>query len=304
MNEWSVLAAETHAPGVLETVNTWGRDAQEFLMTRAADFGLRAVAALILYMIGRTIARVVIRIVRTAMERAKVEAMLVRFACNVLHAVMMAMVVIGSLQLMGVEMTSVTAIIATAGFAIGLALQGSLSNFASGIMLVIFKPFRVGQRVDVGGVSGTVEEIHLFTTIMRTGDNTQIIIPNGQITSGVICNYNALPTRRIDLVIGCGYADDLRAVKRYLLRVIQEDSRILKDPEPLVAVDELGNSSVNFVVRPWVKTEDFQTVRRDLLEKIKLGFDAEGFTIPYPSQDLYVHPDPVAASGLRVVDAA
>ncbi|MCA9090603.1 MAG: mechanosensitive ion channel [Planctomycetaceae bacterium] len=304
MYAWSVLALDMQDLGVTKTVETWVEQAQLFLVTRAADFGLRAVAALILYYTGRWAAQLVVQIARSAMHRAKVDTMLVKFASNVMYAVMMTLVVIGSLQLMGVDMTSMTAIIATAGFAIGLALQGSLSNFASGIVLVIFKPFRVGQRVDIGGSAGTVEEIHLFTTILRTGDNTQIIIPNGKITSGVITNFNALPTRRIDLVVSCGYADDLRAVKGFLTHLVTSDPRILKDPSPLVAVDDLATSSVNFVVRPWVRTDDYQAVRRDLLEQIKLGFDSEGFTIPFPSQDLYVHANPQADNVLKISSAA
>jgi small conductance mechanosensitive channel len=170
-----------------------------------------------------------------------------------------------------------------------LALQDSLSNFASGVMLMLFKPFRVGDFVRAGGSEGIVEEIDIFHTKMRTGDNIRIIVPNGSITGGTIENFNAKPTRRIDLVIGCGYNDDLRAVKQFLESTLADDARILADPTPTVAVSALGASSVDFVVRPWVKTEDYWATRWDLTERIKLGFDDRGFTIPYPSRDVYVH---------------
>jgi small conductance mechanosensitive channel len=156
-------------------------------------------------------------------------------------------------------------------------------------MLILFKPIRVGDFVEAGGTSGTVEEITIFNTMMRTGDNKQVIVPNGAIISDNIVNYSAKPTRRIDLVIGCGYGDDLRAVKAFLEEIVRSDDRILPEPEPVVAVSELGDSSVNFVVRPWVRTSDYWTVLWDLTEQIKLGFDDRGFNFPFPSRDVYMH---------------
>lgn len=288
------LLAEDSSVSQLETllnqsqVNNWLNDAKQFVTERAVDLGLRLAAAGILYMVGRWVVAIAVRLAKKGLERAKMDPMLVGFAGNVLHAVLTTLVIIGSLQLLGIEMTSLTAMIAAAGFAIGLALQGSLSNFASGLLLVIFKPFRVGDKVDAGGTTGRVEEIHLFTTILRTSDNAQIIVPNGQITSGTITNFSAFPTRRIDLIIGCGYADDLKAVKAFLQKLIKNHPRVLQDPEPVVMVADLAESSVNFHVRPWVRTEDYGLVRSELLEAIKLGFDEQGFTIPFPSHDVYV----------------
>jgi len=198
-------------------------------------------------------------------------------------------VVIAAIDRLGIDTTSFAAILAAAGLAVGLALQGSLSNFASGVMLILFKPFKVGDFVEAGGSAGSIEEIHIFNTIMRTGDNVQIIIPNSTITDGTITNYSAKETRRIDLVVGCGYDDDLKAVKEFLVALLKADERILLDPEPFVAVSELGDSSVNFVVRPWVKSEDYWTTRWDLTACIKIGFDEQGFNIPYPTQDVNMH---------------
>jgi small conductance mechanosensitive channel len=168
-------------------------------------------------------------------------------------------------------------------------LQGSLSNFAAGVLIIIFKPFQVSDFIEGGGTKGVVEEVHVFHTLMRTGDNIRIVVPNSQMTGGNISNYSAKDTRRIDIAIGCGYGDDLQAVKEFLLQTITADERVLSDPEPAVALAELGDSSINFNVRPWVNNEDYWAVKADLLEAIKLGFDARGFNIPYPTQDVHVH---------------
>jgi small conductance mechanosensitive channel len=168
-------------------------------------------------------------------------------------------------------------------------LQGSLSNFAAGVLIIIFKPFQVGDYIEGGGTSGVVEEVHVFHTLMRTGDNIRIVVPNSQMTGDTIKNYSDKDTRRIDMIIGCGYGDDLLAVKDFLMQTITADERVLTEPEPAVALDELGDSSINFKVRPWVKNEDYWAVKSDLLEAIKLGFDARGFNIPYPTQDVHVH---------------
>jgi small conductance mechanosensitive channel len=202
---------------------------------------------------------------------------------------MMTFVIIAAISKLGVNTTSLTAIIAAAGLAVGLALQDSLSNFASGVMLILFRPFAVGNFVEAGGTSGIVEEIHIFHTVMKTPDNQRIVIPNSAITGGNIKNFSALPTRRINLTIQCGYEDDLRAVKDFLWEVIRADDRVLDDPEPFVGVTELAASGVNFAFRPWTKSEDWWATLCDMTEKIKLGFDERGFTIPYPTQDIHVH---------------
>ena len=253
------------------------------------DFFLNLLGAVVIFFVGRWVAGILIRVIEKLMERAKLDDTLAKFLGNIGYALMMTFVVVGAIDQLGVDTTSLAAILAAAGLAIGLALQGSLSNFAAGVMLILFQPFKVGDFVNAGGTSGVVEEIHIFNTLMRTGDNVLIVVPNGQITSSTISNYSAKPTRRIDLVVGCGYGDDLKAVKDYLLELIAADDRILKDPEPVVAVHELADSSVNFVVRPWVDNSDYWNVRWDLTEKIKTGFDERGFNIPFPQQDVHVH---------------
>ncbi len=258
------------------------------IQEKGMDFAMNLLAAIAIFVLGRWVAKILRSFVGKLMTRAKVDETLTKFLCNILFSLLMIFVVIASIDRMGVDTTSFAAILAAAGLAVGLALQGSLSNFASGVMLILFKPFKVGDYVDAGGTAGVIEEIHVFNTLMRTGDNVQIIVPNSQITSGKITNYSTKPTRRIDLVIGCGYDDDLKAVKEYLRSVVTGDDRILHEPEPVVAVNELGDSSVNFVVRPWVNNTDYWAVKWDLIEAIKTGFDEKGFTFPYPQRDVHV----------------
>jgi small conductance mechanosensitive channel len=252
-------------------------------------FAINLLAALAILIIGRWVARLLTGAVRRMMNKANVDETLIKFLANIVYTILMLVVALAAVNRLGVDTTSFAAILAAAGLAVGFALQGSLSNFASGVMLILFKPFKVGDFVDAGGTSGVVEEIQIFNTLLRTGDNVQIIVPNSQITSGKITNFSAKETRRIDLVVGCGYGDNLKEVKEFLETLLAQDERILEDPAPVVAVNELGDNSVNFVVRPWVKASDYWATRWDLTERIKTGFDERGFNIPYPTRDLYVH---------------
>lgn len=211
-------------------------------------------------------------------------SLLQQFGINAILAV-----VIATINQLGVETTSLLAVVATAGLAIGLALQGSLSNFASGVMIVGFRPYKVGDFIEAGGVSGTVEQVQIFTTVLRTGDNRQVIVPNSQIMAGDITNYSANPTRRVDLVASCSYDDDLDHVRKVLEGIVADDDRLLDEPATSIAVTELGDSSVNFIVRPWVKSGDYWAVRCDMTEQIKKRFDAEGLSIPYPQRDVHVY---------------
>jgi small conductance mechanosensitive channel len=246
------------------------------------------VMAILIYVIGRWIATLLVKLSRKLMTKAKVDPLLVNFIGSMLGGLLTLVVIIASLDRLGVNTTSLIALIGAAGLAIGLALQGTLANFASGVLLIVFKPFKVGDFVEAGGVSGVIEEIRIFNTMFRTGDNKEMIVPNGQIYGGTIVNYSARATRRIDLTIGIGYDADIKLAKETLNALIKADERILADPAPVIAVSELADSSVNFVVRPWVKSGDYWGVYWDLLESVKLTFDEKGISIPYPQMDVHV----------------
>lgn len=263
--------------------------ATEFVTTNGLDLALNLVTAIVVFVVGKWVAGILTRLLDKGLKRASIDATLASFLSNIARYLLIAFVCLAALDQLGVDTTSLAAVMGAAGLAVGFALQGSLSNFASGVMIILFKPFQVGDFIEAAGTSGTVEEISIFSTLMKTGDNKQIIVPNGAIYDGTIVNFSAKPMRRIDLVVGCGYNDDLRAVKAFLTVLVESDERILKDPAPVVAVGELGDSSVNFVVRPWVASSDYWAVLWDLNERVKLGFDERGFTIPYPTQDLHLH---------------
>lgn len=254
-----------------------------------AVYGLKVIAAIAIFLIGRAIAKMLKAGVAKTMQRGKSDPILISFTTNMLYAALLAFVIIAALGQIGIQTTSFIAILGAAGLAVGLALQGSLSNFAAGVLMIIFRPFKQGDFIEGAGVSGVVEEVHIFNTIMRTGDNKTVIIPNGGLMNGNIINYSTKPTRRIDLVIGIGYDDDLKKAKQLLSELMQTEPRILKNPEPTIGLLELGDSSVNFAVRPWVNSADYWGVHFDLLEAIKLRFDQEGISIPYPQQDIHLH---------------
>ena len=215
--------------------------------------------------------------------------MLLKFLGNIAYGILLVAVVLAAVDSLGVNVTSLMAILGAAGLAVGLALKDSLSNFASGVMIIIFRPFNIGDFVTAGGSSGVVDEIGLFATLMHTGDNQRIIVPNSAILNGTIVNTSALSTRRIDLVIGIGYDDNIGQARDIIMGILEADERIFKDPAPDVAVAELGDSSINLNVRPWVNAADYWTVRPDLLEHIKVQLDSAGISIPYPQQDVHMH---------------
>lgn len=262
----------------------------------AIDFGVKAIVALLIFVIGRWIARQATKFVKKLLKRAKVEDTLERFLSNLLHALLMIVVVIATINQLGIQTTSLLAILGAAGLAVGLALQGSLANFAAGVLLVAFRPYKVGDFIEAGGVAGSVIEVQIFTTVIKSGDNKKIIVPNAQIMSGTITNYSANPTRRVDLVAGCGYDDDLDKVRRVLEDIVKADDRVLDEPAVTIAVSELADSSVNFVVRPWVNSADYWGVYFDLTEQIKKRFDAEGISIPYPQRDVHLYEHKTADS--------
>lgn len=239
--------------------------------------------------IGLWLAKRIKNMLVSLMEKRGIDTLLATFMGSIAHILISAFVLIAALGELGIQTTSLIAIIGAAGLAIGLALQGSLANFAAGVMIIAFRPFKVGDFIDAGGAVGVVEGIQIFSTQMRTGDNKTIIVPNANITGGTITNYSTKDTRRVDLVFGIGYDDDIKKAKKILEDLVAKDERILKDPAPVIAVSELADSSVNFIVRPWVKAADYWTVYWDLTETVKLTFDKEGISIPYPQQDVHMH---------------
>ncbi len=252
------------------------------------EFGLKIVTALAIFIIGKWVARKLGSAVTKLLEKGSGDPMLVRFVGNIVYFALLTFVILAAIAQMGVQTTSFVAALGAAGFAVGLALQGSLGNFAAGILLLVFRPFRVGHFIEGAGTAGTVEEVHIFNTRLRTPDNKSIVIPNSQLTSGTITNFTAKSERRVDLTFGVSYSDDIDKVKAVIREVMAEDDRILPEPEPVVGLMTLGESSVDFVVRPWVKSENYWPVLFDLNERIKKRFDAEGISIPFPQRDVHI----------------
>ena len=272
----------------LDKLDVSSIDIPAMIDTYVIPWGLNIIFALVIFIVGKYLAGMITRLVKKLMEKAHVDKILVNFIGSIIKSVLLLFVVIAALDQLGVNTTSLIALIGAAGLAIGLALQGSLQNLASGVMLIVFRPFKDGDFVEAGGTMGVVEEIGIFTTKMRTGDNKEVIVPNGQIFGGIITNYSKRETRRVDMVFGIGYGDDIRKAKDIIAGIIGADERILKDPAPLIAVGELADSSVNFNVRPWVKSGDYWGVYFDLNEKIKMAFDENGISIPFPQMDVYL----------------
>jgi small conductance mechanosensitive channel len=254
-------------------------------------WALNIVLALAIFFVGRWVARHIVNLVGRLMRRAKVDDMLVNFVTSIVNVLLLLFIIVAALGQLGVDTTSLIALVGAAGLAVGLALQDSLKNFAAGVLLIVFRPFREGDFVEVAGISGIVEHITIFNTIMRTGDNREVIVPNGAIYSDVITNYSKRDTRRVDMVFGISYDDDLRKAKDILMDILVSDERVLKDPAPVVVVAALADSSVNFNVRPWVKTADYWDVYWDVTEQVKLRFDAAGITIPFPQVQIHKSQD-------------
>ncbi|MFA7084638.1 MAG: mechanosensitive ion channel domain-containing protein [Arcobacteraceae bacterium] len=254
------------------------------------DFIGNAIFALIIFFVGKwLVGEATNIIVKLLQKSSKLDQTLVIFFKNIIYYALLIVVILTALEQVGIQTTSFLAILGAAALAIGLALKDSLSNFASGVLIILFKPFKIGDFVTAGGVSGSVMEIHLFNTEFKTGDNQKILIPNSSITSGNITNVNAHKKRRVDLLIGVGYDDDIKKVKALLTTILQSHEKILQEEANKIAVSELADSSVNFVVRAWVNTPDYWDVRFDLIENIKTKFDEEGISIPYPQTDVHLY---------------
>lgn len=275
-------------PEIADLSTTWD-NVLEMLRTTGLEFGINLVTAIAIFYIGKIVVGLLTRSLRKVMQAQEIDKTLESFVCNLARMVLLTFVIIASVSALGIQTTSFIAVIGAAGLAIGLALQGSLSNFASGVLIVLFRPYKVGDWVEAAGVAGTIVEVQILTTVFKTGDNKSIIVPNGQIMNSIIINYSANDQRRVDMVVGVSYDDDLDKVRATLEDLIAADDRILDDPACTIAVAELADSSVNFIVRPWVKSGDYSGVKFDLTEAIKKRFDKEGITFPFPQQDVHLY---------------
>ncbi len=265
----------------------WAGLYEEFQMI-GVSFGIKLIAAVAIFLIGRLVARVVTNGIRKLMSSQEVDRILETFVSNLVYWALMTFVIIAAINQIGVQTTSLIAIMGAAGLAVGLALQGSLANFAAGVLIIMFRPYKVGDYVEAAGIAGSVVQVQILTTILKTGDNKQIVVPNAQIMGSIITNYSANATRRVDMVIGIGYDDDIDKARDTIQELVDADDRILKDPACLIAVSELADSSVNLIVRPWVKNSDYSGVNFGLTETIKKRFDKEGISFPYPRQDVHL----------------
>lgn len=251
-------------------------------------WGLKILAAIAIFYIGRMLARLVSNAVSRVLARTSLDPMLVSFLTTIVNTLLLGLVIVATLSQVGVDTTSMVALVGAAGLAVGLALKDSLSHFAAGVMLIMFRPFKVGDYVEVDGVAGSVDRISIFSTRLKTPDNRVVTVPNGNVFGNTMVNYSEEKTRRIDLVIGIAYGSDLLLAKQILIDLLEQHPQVLKDPAWRVAVSELADSSVNFVVRPWVKAEDYWNVRFELIESIKLTFDAKGIEIPFPQMTVHL----------------
>jgi len=252
-----------------------------------AEYGVRIIGAIAIFVIGKWVAKKLSGLIKKLMERGEIDPTLSAFIASIIDILLMVVVVLAAIKNLGIDTTSFIAILGAAGLAIGLALQGTFGNIGSGVILILFRPFEVGNFVSVGGESGTVEAITLFNTTLLTPDNKVILIPNSAVASGNITNFSKKEERRVDFVFGIGYDDDLKLAKATLREIIDADARILKDPASFIGVGELADSSVNFTVRVWVKASDYWGVHFDTIEKVKLTFDEKGISIPYPQMDIH-----------------
>jgi len=282
------------------TTENWpnlGFDWAEILLmmkTTGVDFAVNVLIAIVIFYVGKWVVNLIVRGLLKAMQKGDMDQTLRRFVANLARMLLMLFVIIAAINQLGVQTASLIALVGAAGLAVGLALQGSLANFASGVLIVLFRPYKVGDWIEGAGISGAVEEVQILTTVLKTGDNKQVIVPNSQIMGATITNYSANDTRRIDLVVGVSYDDDIDQVRKELEALVAAEDRILDDPAVTIAVSELADSSVNFVLRPWVSTADYWGVRFALTEAIKKRFDEVGISFPYPQQDVHIHNMPAS----------
>lgn len=254
-----------------------------------SEFGPKILAAILILIIGMMIVRRLTKLFGKVLEKREVDASLRPFLTGIIGALLKTLLFLSLFGIVGIPVTSFVAILGAAGLAVGMALSGTLQNFAGGVMILTFKPFKIGDFISAQGFDGVVKEIQIFNTIITTGDNKTVIIPNAPLSSGAMVNYSTQPQRRVDMTFGIGYNDDIDQAKAVLKSLLEADSRVLKDPEYFIAVGELADSSVNFVVRAWVNAADYWGVFFDMQENVKKAFDKEGISIPYPQQDVHMH---------------
>lgn len=252
------------------------------LIDFATGYGIKVVGAIVVLIIGRMVAGWARSMVRRVLGKRDTDQAIISFVASLAYWLILIFAIMSALGNFGVETASLVAVLGAAGFAVGFALQGSLSNFAAGVMLLLFRPFRVGDFIEAGGASGTVRELNLFTTVMMTPDNIRVMVPNGKIFGDTIKNITAEDTRRVDMVIGIGYGSDIGSAVRIMQELLDSDQRVLKDPAPQIAVSELADSSVNLVVRPWVNKADYWALKFEFTRAVKEAFDREGVEIPFP----------------------
>jgi small conductance mechanosensitive channel len=253
-----------------------------------AVYGMRVVAAIAIFVVGRWIAKALRNFLSRLMTRQNVDQTLSTFVTSLSYVTLMAFVIIAALNQLGIQTASLIAVLGAAGLAVGLALQGSLSNFAAGVLMIIFKPFKAGDYIEGGGTAGTVEEIQIFSTQLMTPDNKTVIVPNSKMMSDNIVNYSAKGTRRVDMTFGIGYGDDIDKARSVIQSIIDKDDRVMKDPEPVIVVSALADSSVNFAVRVWTRSDDYWGFYFDATEAVKKAFDAENISIPFPQRDVHI----------------
>lgn len=268
----------------MQAILDWINSNQDMLI----EYAIKVVIAIIILFVAKIVSAAIASVMRKGMEKKQVDNAVIGFLTAIVKSIIFIAALLVALNQVGVETTSFIAILGAAGLAIGLALQGSLSNIASGVLLIMFRPLRAGEYVECANTAGTVQEINIFQTILMTPDRKVVYVPNSQVIGSAITNYNREDIRRIDLVIGVSYSANLQHTKKVLMEELVKDERVLKDPEPFVAVNNLGNSSVDFIVRPWTKTADYWPTRWDLLERIKDRLDEEGIGIPFPQMDVHV----------------
>lgn len=261
----------------------------EYLLDLVKNFGPSLVLAIVTLILGFWIIRIITRLIKKGLKRSNIDDSLVPFLSSGLSTLLKVLLVISVAGMVGIEMTSFIAILGAAGLAVGMALSGTLQNFAGGVMILIFKPFKVGDYIEAQGHAGIVKEIQIFNTILKSPDNKKIIIPNGGLSTGSMINYTSEETRRVDMKFGIGYKDDIDKAKGILQAIIDTNSLIMNDPEPFIGVIELGDSSVNIVVRVWAKTSDYWNIYFNLQETVKKTFDKEGISIPFPQRDIHLY---------------